>query len=298
MNKIIIPQSNPNDEFVFITEWKFENNDYVKKGDHVLSIETSKVIEEIYSECEGYLEKLFQINTKVKIGTSVAFLNNKKKDIKEIEKDKKNNTTFTKKAELMIKKHHINIDEFKAKQIVKESDVLKYIENKSLIKITNKLDQLLILEKDKQPYHAALFLENQGVLDLSLMGSKVTKLEEYNFAECKCNFYSLNIPEREKTIHFLHEPSLLTEKIIKKERSSRGWFKKSESADYILNFRNKRSKNSNDMNCIEWLVYGLELGGLDIPENVLTASLLKDWASKKQKKIEKNNNLVYLMKYY
>ena len=56
MNKIVIPQSNTNDEYVFISEWKIDNNEFVNKGDHVLSIETSKVIEEIYSENTGYLE--------------------------------------------------------------------------------------------------------------------------------------------------------------------------------------------------------------------------------------------------
>ena len=42
MHKIIIPHSNPNDEFVFITEWKFNDNDYVKKGDHVLGTHPTK----------------------------------------------------------------------------------------------------------------------------------------------------------------------------------------------------------------------------------------------------------------
>ena len=35
MNKIIIPQSNTNDEYVFISEWKIDNNVFVNKGDHV-----------------------------------------------------------------------------------------------------------------------------------------------------------------------------------------------------------------------------------------------------------------------
>ena len=79
MSKIIIPQSNPNDEFVFITEWKFKNNDYINKGDHLLSVETSKVVEEIYSDYEGYLEKLYENNSKVKVGEALAVINTKKK---------------------------------------------------------------------------------------------------------------------------------------------------------------------------------------------------------------------------
>ena len=61
------------------------------------------------------------------------------------------------------------------------------------------------------------------------------------------------------------------------------WYKKTESANYILEFRDKRSKSPDDMNCIEWIAYALELGGLDIPENILTADRLQTWASKNLK---------------
>ena len=90
----------------------------------------------------------------------------------------------------------------------------------------------------------------------------------------------------------------MTDKIIKKEKSSRGWFTKVESANYILEFRDSRSKNSNDMNCIEWLVYGLEVGGIKIPENVLTAERLKIWASAKLERISKKDNLEVFQKFY
>ena len=52
------------------------------------------------------------------------------------------------------------------------------------------------------------------------------------------------------------------------------------------------------MNCIEWIIYGLEMGGFKIPNNVLTADKLKVWANLKLKKIEKKNNLKNFQKYY
>ena len=45
------------------------------------------------------------------------------------------------------------------------------------------------------------------------------------------------------------------------------------------------------MNCIEWVVRGLEINGLKIPDNILTASSLLVWAHKKLKLIEKEDNL-------
>ena len=305
MNKIIIPQSNPNDEFVFITEWKFKNNDYIKKGDHILSIETSKVVEEIHAEVDGYLEQLFEINTKVKVGTEVAIINFQKKDLRETNENKSGDKIFTKKAEILIKQHSINISSIKElnnNSIIRESDILKHLANKQSEsknqKKEEKLDQLIILNKNNESYHAALFFEDKGLIDLTLLGAKITNLKDYNFADCKCNFFKITIQKKDKAIKFFEEPNLLTEKIIKKEKSSRGWFKKVESADYILNFRNKRSKDSDDMNCIEWLVYGLELGGQKIPENILTANLLKKWARENLQEIQYNENLDYFQKYY
>ena len=117
--------------------------------------------------------------------------------------------------------------------------------------------------KENKPYHAAIYLENEGITDLSLLGSNITKVEDYNFGGCKCIFFELKMSKKSNAQNFFKEPALLTEKIIKKEKSARGWATKVESADYILKFRNKRSKNIDDMNCIEWLVYGMELGGLE-----------------------------------
>ena len=85
---------------------------------------------------------------------------------------------------------------------------------------------------------------------------------------------------------------------IKKEKSSRGWSKSVESSDFILKFRKTRSKNFDDMNCIEWLVFGLELAGYKISENVLTATTLSKWAEDKLSKIQKKNNLATFNKNY
>lgn len=299
MHKIIIPHSNPNDEFVFITEWKFNDNDYVKKGDHVLSVETSKVVEEIFSEHEGYLEKLFNLNEKVKVGDAVGILNKKENNKTNIiEKNLNKKLIITKKAQLLIDKNNLNPKLIPAKNLIKEIDVIKYI-NSANIKKDIKYDQLIVLKKEEQPYHAAVYLADYGIIDLSLLGSKITRdIYDYNFSNCKCDFFLLNLINKKELIKFYKKPALLTDKILKKEKSKRGWSTTVESADYILQFRKKRSKKINDMNCIEWLVYGLELGGIKFPDNVLTANILKKWSEKNLKKIDKSNNLEFFQKLY
>lgn len=296
MHKITTPQSNSNDEFVFIAEWKFKNNDFIKKGDHLLSIETSKVVEEIFSDNSGYLEKLYDENAKVKVGEVVGILNDKKKlDLEKKVVSKK--IIFTEKAKQLIKKHNLGEDQFRSKKIVKEKDVLEILKSEN--KSNNKdKDQLIILFKNKKPYHAAIYVENLGIVDLSLLGSKVSKIKDYNFSECKCNFFEIEVKEKEQMVNFFNEPAVLTDKIIKKEKSSKGWAMSAESANFILNFRNSRSKNTDDMNCIEWLVYGLEVGGIKIPNQVLTAERLNIWANENLKKVDKIDNLQFLRKFY
>lgn len=167
------------------------------------------------------------------------------------------------------------------------------------LKTNKKFDQLIILTKNRIPYHAAIFLYDKGIFDLSLLGSKITeKIKDYNFFKCKCDFYKIEPKRRNKLIIFLKKPVLLSSKIIKNKKFSISWFLKAESANYILKFRKKRSKKINDMNCIEWIIYGLEMGGFKIPNNVLTADKLKVWANLKLKKIEKKNNLKNFQKYY
>tara|TARA_Y100000768_G_C23784702_1_gene589701 strand:- start:338 stop:727 length:390 start_codon:yes stop_codon:yes gene_type:complete len=129
MYKIFTPQSNSNDEFVFIAEWKFKNNEFVKKGDHLLSVETSKVVEEIFSENEGYLEKLYDENSKVKVGEVVGILNDKKK--LNLNKNLNNKSTvFTVKAKNLIQKHNLDESLFNSENIIKEKEVLDYLKKK------------------------------------------------------------------------------------------------------------------------------------------------------------------------
>ena len=304
MNKILAPQLNANDDEVFIAEWKFENNQFIQKGDHVVSIESAKVIEEIYSEGEGYLEKLFEKNDKVRAGQVIANLNKQKKTIKKRPLDSKTYfASFTKKAEKLIKEYNIQKKNFKSNQIIKESDVIKFIkDNKISSKKTKEepktKDQLIILKKENKPYHAAVYLFALGIIDLSLLGSKITKVSDYHFDDCKCDFFNISLLDKSKVEKFYGEPFLLTDKIIKKEKSSRGWSRTVESSDFILKYRKIRSKNFKDMNCIEWLVFGLELGGCRISDNVLTASTLSKWAEQNLIKIEKSNNLNIFYKHY
>ena len=286
------PQSNANDDEVFIAEWKYKHNDQVKKGEHLVSIESSKVIEEVFAPETGFLNIKSLKNEKVKPGQVIATINLEKNEVNSFKKEHTNEIIFTEKAKKIIKKNNIDKSLFTSIKIVKEIDVIKVLQDKNHKLGANKaLNQLMILFKNDKAYHAAVYLKDFGLVDLSLLGSRITSVKDYNFDRCLCNFYSIGVSNMEKLVGFYKTPFLLTDKIIKKERTDKGWSQSVESADFILNFRSKRSKDLNDMNCIEWLCYGLELGGLQLPDKTLTATFLDDWAKDNLPTIQKEKNI-------
>lgn len=296
--KIYVPTINSNEEEYKIIKWNFKNKDKVKANDHLVTIESTKVAEEINSDISGYIKILYKEGQDVKAGSCIAELYENKEDIKELEKEKNNlKLTITSKAKKLIDDNKISLENFKNLKVVKEKDVLEFIKNLNN-SVTKKKDSLIIFFKEGKPYHAAIFLEDRGIADLSLLGSRFISETKYNFDGLDLKFYDIEIKNYEKIISFFNTPALLTEKIIKKEKSSRGWFKSIESADFILNFRDKRSKDLKDINCIEWLVLALEEDSHYLPEDILTAGRLFDWAEKNLIKIEKRNNLEFFSKFY
>jgi|MDTG01.2.fsa_nt_gb hypothetical protein len=298
ITKIFVPTINSNEEEYKIIKWNFKNKDKVKTNDHLVTIESTKVAEEINSDISGYIKILYKEGQDVKAGSCIAELYENKEDIKELEKEKNNlKLTITSKAKKLIDDNKISLENFKNLKVVKEKDVLEFIKNLNT-SVTKKKDSLIIFFKEGKPYHAAIFLEDRGIADLSLLGSRFISETKYNFDGLDLKFYNIKIKNYEKIISFFNTPALLTEKIIKKEKSSRGWFKSIESADFILNFRDKRSKSLKDINCIEWLVLALEEDSHYLPEDILTAGRLFDWAEKNLIKIEKRNNLEFFSKFY
>lgn len=140
--------------------------------------------------------------------------------------------------------------------------------------------KLAIFLLDDYPYHSAIIIKEKKIADLSLLGSKIINFNMYDLSNYKSFIFRLNLKNHNQVINFLNKPMIISKKIIDKERSQRGWYKKKESADYILKFRNNRSRDLDDVNCIEWITYALEIGKYIIPMNVLTASQLFEWAKK------------------
>lgn len=132
-----IPMVSVNDEEVTLVSWIRNKGDYVKKGEPICEIESTKAIVEVEAEEEGYLYPLIKENRNIKVGEPFAIISSEKDiDINEISEnivsqdkseDTKSTKKWTKKAEILAKKYGINIEEIPAVGVIQEADVLNYI---------------------------------------------------------------------------------------------------------------------------------------------------------------------------
>ena len=69
---------------------------------------------------------------------------------------------------------------------------------------------------------------------------------------------------------------------------------------FATSFVEKRNGEThlNDINCIEWLVLALEKDSNYLPDDILTAQRLFNWAEKNLVKIDKKNNSEFFRKFY
>ncbi len=68
LQSIIVPHEIVNDEFVTIVQCHFNNGDRIKEGDPLITIETSKMVEDLYAAFGGYIYYLCQEGSEIKIG--------------------------------------------------------------------------------------------------------------------------------------------------------------------------------------------------------------------------------------
>lgn len=136
-----MPVINPNDEYVYLAEWMKEDNEELKKGDIICMVETSKAVAEVEAEENGFLLPIVEEDEEIKVGKSIAVIKNSPDEdiadlLKEIEKEQKDLTKtgetkargWTKKAEIIAKKHGVKIEDVPADGQIKEGDVRSFLE--------------------------------------------------------------------------------------------------------------------------------------------------------------------------
>lgn len=153
-----IPLINPNDDLDCIAEWLKSEDEYVKKGDTIAIIETSKAVVEIEAECDGYLVPLYKIGENIKVGQVFVIIKKyKEEDIKNIlnelmeeskinklgdysKKEKKRK--WTKKAEILAKRYGVEIDKIPSNGVIREADIKSIIEKENNVKVKDFVEDI------------------------------------------------------------------------------------------------------------------------------------------------------------
>jgi len=151
-----VPMISVNDEEVNLVSWIKSKGDYVKKGEPICELESSKAIIEVESEEEGYIFPLIDENEKAKIGEPLVIISSEKnidvdKILKEIYPKIDENVglskKWTKKAEILAKKYGINIEDIPAIGVIQEADVINYLKKG----ISKKREEIEDLVRDIYP---------------------------------------------------------------------------------------------------------------------------------------------------
>lgn len=124
-----------NDDTAIVTDIYVKKNDYVKIGDVICTLETTKVAIDIEAEAEGYVEFFVEELESVKFKDLVFIIKENKDDrlsLKEPIKKELENVLITEKAQEKMKKYKIDIGDLNTgeKNIIKSRDIDDHILNK------------------------------------------------------------------------------------------------------------------------------------------------------------------------
>ena len=152
---VVAPQVNVNDENVLVIEWMKAEGSFVKKGEVVGVIETTKALVDLETEGEGYFRPVAKPGDRVNVGGLLFILTEspddsiesvvaeqKKKEVADTKKDKEARR-WTKKAELLAAKHGVKIQDVPAVGIVREADVEQFLRTRdSLGQVRDLIDDV------------------------------------------------------------------------------------------------------------------------------------------------------------
>ena len=76
--KIEVPKENVSDQIYKVINLEFNNGDFVRRGDSIAELESSKILFEIESPIEGYIYFFCKIGHEVNVGSLFAIISKDK----------------------------------------------------------------------------------------------------------------------------------------------------------------------------------------------------------------------------
>ena len=129
MKKITVrmPSITNNDDKVTLECWCVEKGSFVKKGQLLAVLETTKETMDLIAEDEGYISFCILEGTEVPVGEMIAVIQDEPIEKEEISNKKEAAHQISKRAMELIEEYQIDIACFPKDRIIKEKDVLKMI---------------------------------------------------------------------------------------------------------------------------------------------------------------------------
>jgi hypothetical protein len=137
--------------------------------------------------------------------------------------------------------------------------------------------QVVVFMVNGKANHVGLSIPDRGLADLSLLGARIVSWDATSLPKGEQLHYDILIPMPNLALGFLEQAAVLTFAIIDQEKAYRGWHLTKDAPDFVRRLRHLRSRDINDMNCVEWIVRSLEVGGIEMPDEVLTPTELLNW---------------------
>jgi hypothetical protein len=138
--------------------------------------------------------------------------------------------------------------------------------------------ELLVFVLDNIAHHVGLRIPRIGIADLSLRGARIIAPDDPSLPEGELVALPLWLPSPAAALDFLRQPGALDRRIVAQERNCRGWHLTPPAPDFVRSFRETRSLDVDQMNCVEWIARALELGGMEVPDWVMTPGEIARWA--------------------
>jgi hypothetical protein len=137
---------------------------------------------------------------------------------------------------------------------------------------------LLLFYADGILHHVGLRIPGLGIADLSLRGARIIAPDDHSLPRGELVALPLWLPAPAAALEFLQQPGALDRRIVAEERNCRGWHLTPPAPDFVRTFRDTRSTDVDAMNCVEWIARALELGGMEMPDWVMTPNEIARWA--------------------
>lgn len=136
MNPIIVPHETVNDDSVVVLDWTVEDGSYVKQGDILGEIETSKAALDIEAPSAGFFRALVPVGGSAGVGATLAYvMDTEDEQMPDAPAAKTpppqartGESQFSRKAEELVTIHGLDRSRF-TQRLVTESDVLKVLDS-------------------------------------------------------------------------------------------------------------------------------------------------------------------------